>query len=138
MNIKTTIRKRCPYCQIDARVVGYSVRDIPGYKNHLTGKENAIVETLSCGHQYIDNKFDLNSIYFTNPINKTTEILQKTIDIKEININVNHRIIPDTYHKKGGINLLDIICLICLVFLAFACPPLTILPLFYFIGRVIR
>ena len=138
MNIRTTIKKRCVYCMGDMEVINYAIREIPGYRNPLTGKNTAFIEKLSCGHELIDNKFNLDSIYFTNPENKSIEKLQKTINIKEVNINVNHRIIPDTYHKKNKITLLDISCMVCLVFLVFACPPLTILPLFYFIGRVIR
>jgi len=135
--MKTTLRRRCPYCQEELEVANYSVREIQGYHNPLTNKNTAIVEKLSCGHEYIDGKFNVDNIYFTNPINKTAEILQKTVESipKEINVNVNHQYVP-IRQGNGGLRIMDMMCLICLVALSFMCPPLVIIPILYFIGRM--
>jgi len=121
--IKTTIRRRCPYCMDEFDVINISVRTIEGYHNALTGKNNAIVEHLSCGHEFIDNKFNIDNIYFTNPV------VPKELN-KEI---IQPRYI---YKERNGVNLMDICVLVCLVCLAFMVPPLVILPVLYFLGRI--
>lgn len=122
IDAKTSIRRHCPYCMGDFDVINVSVRSIEGYRNSLTGKNTAIVEHLSCGHEYVDNKFNIDNIYFRNPVVKEP--------VREI---IRPRY---TYRKRNGVNLMDICVLVCLVCLAFMVPPLVILPALYYIGRI--
>jgi len=127
---KAILTRRCPYCQIEAEVTNISVREIPGYKNPLTGKSTAMVERLSCAHEFVDGRFNTDSLYFSNP--KPVSSPVQDIEMR--------RPMPQ-YHNvmskpKNGLNLMDVYCFICMIFFAFTVPPLVIVPIIYFIFRM--
>ena len=124
--LKHILRRRCPYCGIESKVTHFSVREIPGYHNNLTGKNNAIVEHLACGHEFVDGKFNIEKIYFTAPNKPTAKVQESAEQFPPVYI---------TYMKPKTFNIFDGICALCLLFLAFTMPPLAIFPLFYFICR---
>jgi hypothetical protein len=124
---KTKMTRRCPYCQSEVEVTNISVREIPGYKNPLTGKNTAMIERLSCAHEYVDGRFNTDSLYFSNP--KSTLSPEQDIEMR----GTIYRMVPKA---KSGLNLMDVLCVLCLVFLAFTVPPLVIVPLIYFIFRM--
>jgi len=128
-----TMRRACPYCMTESEITNISVREIPGYQNSLNGKSNAIVEHLSCGHEFVDGKFNVDKIYFSAPT--------QTMDVKgkpDFTINPEYVPAPRVRYKRqsGGFNFMDLACMICIVFLAFTIPPLTILPVLYFLARI--
>ncbi len=128
---KAVMTKRCPYCQDTAEVVNISVREIPGYHNPITGKNTAIVERLSCSHEYVDGRFNVSSIYFTNPTpNSLPPMPSQKIELK---------VIPQQQYeskRSHGLRFMDLLCMVCLVVLAFTIPILVVLPLTYFICRL--
>ena len=126
---KPVLTRRCPYCQGEYEVVGLSVREIPGYKNPITGKSTAMVERLSCAHEYVDGKFNTDSLYFSNPKPAPSPVQ----DIEMRRPMPHYHVMGKT---KSGLNLMDILCAVCLIFLAFTVPPLVIVPLIYFIFRM--
>jgi len=123
VNTKTSIRRRCPYCMDEFEVVHISARSIEGYCNHITGKNTAIVEHLSCGHEYVDNRFNVDAIYFHNPETKCLEP------------KFRERVAYVPYKRKG-MNAMDVCVLGCMVCLAVMFPPLIVLPVLYFSGRL--
>lgn len=127
---KPILTRRCPYCQSEYEIVGISVREIPGYKNPLTGKNTAMVERLACAHEYVDGRFNTDSLYFTNPKPASSPV--QDIEMRRPMPQPNYI----TSRPKSGLNLMDVLCVLCLVFLAFTVPPLVIVPLIYFIFRM--
>lgn len=132
--------KHCPYCKLEAEVTGMAMRAIMGYKNHLTGKNVAMVEHLSCGHEYVDNKFNVDSLYFTMPnpsgLSRDEKQLEKAKDDQlKTDIPKPQQHYPVS-QPRGGLTVMDIACLICTVFLAFTVPPLVVIPILYFAFRL--
>jgi hypothetical protein len=116
----------------EAEVSGISVREIPGYVNSM-GKNTAMIEKLSCGHEFVDGKFNVDTLYFSAP-RQPEKIVAHTSVAPSVPNNEIHYIPRPV--KKNGIRVMDVACMICMVFLAFTCPPLVILPALYFIGRI--
>lgn len=131
---KSLLTRHCPYCQIEAEVTGMSAREIPGYKNPLTGKSVAMIERLSCSHEYVDGKFNVDSLYFSTPrIQQNPE--HQNISTKSP---VKYHFVFEEHKSDGGVKVLDILCAVCLIFLLVTAPPLAIVPAIYFIGRMMR
>jgi len=123
----TIATKHCPYCMSDERVINYSVKTFEGYRNPLTGKDNAFVEYLACGHRYVDNRFDVDSVYFHTP----------DIKIPEPKASTPVQYIPyKRSRNKGGMNCMDVCVLGCMAVLAAAFFPLVIFPVMYFYNRL--
>ena len=136
MNSVKAMTKKCTYCMCESEVVGISVRTIPGYKNAITGKDTAMVEKLSCGHEFIDGKFNTDNLYYTAP----APVENLTRKVEELNKTIAQPIRFEYHYparRSGGVNTMDIAVVICLPVLALMCPPLVILPILYFIGRAI-
>jgi hypothetical protein len=121
------ITRRCPYCQAEAEVTGMSAREIPGYVNPLNGKSTAMVERLSCSHEFVDGKFNMDSLYFSN---------HRPVQQQEIKIQVQHQYPVPVQIKRGGLQVMDVLCVVCAVFLLFTVPPLVIIPIVYFALRL--
>jgi hypothetical protein len=118
----------------DAGVAGYSVREIVGYRNILTGKNTAIVERLVCGHEFVDGKFNLDCVYHASSAGQRFEVAQpKPVDIHRGDIRIH---LEPKIRKASGISLMDMACMLCFPVLLFAFPPLVMLPIVYFIARL--
>ena len=121
------ITRRCPYCQAEVEVTGMSAREIPGYVNSLTGKSTAMVERLSCSHEFVDGKFNVDSLYFSNP---------RPVQHPELKIQVQHQYPVPVQIERGGLRVMDVLCGVCAIFLLFTAPLLVIFPILYFVFRL--
>lgn len=125
------LTKRCPYCRGEMSIVGMSARDIPGYKNPLTGLSTAMVEKLSCGHEFVDGKFNVDSLYHSNPIPP-----QEVQDNLMQSVAIHHHHNYKKSKRKGRLTGLDIAVMACSVVLTIMFPPLIVLPILYFLFRM--
>ena len=125
---RTRISRKCPHCWGEFDVISVSVRTIEGYVNPLTGKNAAFVEHLSCGHEFVDGKFNVDAIYFTNPKPMIPEYKASVVNYVPITYT--------PYKRKTGVNVMDVCVLCCMGFLVVAFPPLVLLPALYYIGRI--
>jgi hypothetical protein len=107
-----------------------SAREIPGYKNPLTGKSVAMIERLSCSHEYVDGKFNVDSLYFSTP--RAPQLPTQNIVLTPQMLRHQYKI---TVKSNKSIGVMDVLCAVCLIFLVVTVPPLAIVPAIYFIFR---
>lgn len=127
MNQTKSVTKKCPYCMEDVEVVNFSYRTIKGYVNPVNMKNVAFIEHLGCGHEFVDGKFNIDKLYFTEPIRDTQS--RQVMPIKQTRY--ENRIV----YKKSGFNHWDAFMMICLVVNLCTAPVFAVLPVLYFIGR---
>jgi len=107
------------------------VRTIPGYVSPVNGKDSAIVEKLSCGHEYVDGKFNVDALYFSYPKHPAPG---ETVNVVPAPREYRPRVVY-VRQKSTNVNVMDVLCVISLIFLSFTVPPLVIVPALYFLGR---
>ena len=153
--MQTKLTKRCPYCRSEQEVIKMSARTIPDYKNLLNGKNTAIIETLACQHSFIDGRFDTNSLYGTSeppkqkePQEHHPEVIQPKPEVHNNDVaKIEYVHIYHHYdHEKdvrvpkkgsGGLNMMDVMCMIGTVVIAITAPVLLVFPLGYLILRLL-
>lgn len=133
MNKDKVMSKRCIYCKEEVAVIAISVREIEGYRNALTGKNTAIIEKLSCGHEFVDGKFNIDAVYFSQPKIKPQSDAER---FPQNPVPVHIEVVAPP-RKSNNVTVMDILCLGCLVLFLVTIPPLAILPIVYFIGRLL-
>lgn len=145
----TKLTRRCPYCRGEEQeVIKIVAKEIPGYKNVLNGKNTAIIETLTCKHEFVDGRFNTDSLYHTSNSPKQKEQQEyhpEESKPKEHNNDVAKIEYVHVYHhydeqvparRSGGLNMLDVMCMIGTVVIVMTVPVLLIFPLGYLILRL--
>jgi len=152
--MQTKLTRRCPYCRSEQEVIKISARVIPEYKNTLNGKNTAIVETLACKHEFVDGRFNTDSLYHTTQPPKQKEPQehhpeeikppaqdQHLVSNKIEYVHVYHHYDNDNERVptrgSGGLNIMDVLCMIGTVVIAMTAPVLLIFPLGYLVLRLL-
>lgn len=137
MNIRQKIRKYCPWCKYEAEIEKISIKEMGKDYINSIGTHTAIVEYLSCSpqhHRYVDGRFDIDNLYYSS--NKSASQINVPSEKPSV-VNISYINYGEQRSKKS-LNLLDILCAGCLVFLVMIFPPLAIIPTLYFVGRIIK